>query len=539
MKPFTATIKSEGRVMPPEIELLSIEVRWQVDRIPEASLVLIDGSVAAGEFSLSDAELFALGKRVQILLRYGDDPDQQLFAGLVVRHTVEARDDASELRVELKDAAIALTRARRSAVYRDQRDDEVISALIGGAELRRGAIDRCAVTHRQLVQHNASDWDFLLARADVNGLLVIVDDGEVSARAMVTAEPVKARYTYGRSEIAEFSLELDGAGQWGAVTSTAWDPAKVAPAAPAAGASLRIAAGNLDVDALAAKLGGDSYTLLMPASLGELELKAWADARLARSRLALLRGRLVVAGDAALRPFDHVELDGVGERFNGALLVGGVIHRVDADGWWTELQIGLSPEWFARRPDIADPPAGGLLPPATQLQIGVIDAFESDPDGDFRLRVRLPGHDPVWARVARPDAGDGRGDCTWPEPGDEVVVGFLGGDPRQAVVLGSLFGGARRPPDDAQPSDGNDRRAFVSRAGVKIGVDDKKIALTISTPGGNRVVIDDDAEAVTITDQHGNTITMDSRGIAISSASDLSIEATGKVVIKGTGVDIQ
>ncbi len=539
MRFYVATIKSEGIVMPAEVELLSVEVRKQLDRIPEAKLVLVDGSVAAGKFSLSNTDFFAPGKTVQILLRYGDGKDQQVFAGLVVRHSVEARDDASELRVELKDAAHAMTRARRSAVYRDQRDDEVLGALIARAGLRRGVVDRSAVTHGQLVQHNASDWDFLLSRADVNGQVVIVDDGTLSVRAMGAAGKLKASFTYGLSEIADLSLELDGSSQWGAVTSTAWDPTNVAQAPPASGAPLRIAAGNLAVDALATKLGGDSYALLMPASLPADELKAWADARLARSRLALLRGRLVVAGDADLKPFDRVKLDGVGERFNGTLLVGGVIHRVDADGWWTELEIGLSPEWFARRPDIADPPAGGLLPPAMQLQIGVVEGFESDPDRDFRLRVRLPAQDPLWARIARPDAGDGRGDCRWPEPGDEVVIGFLGGDPRQAVVLGSLFGGARQPPAGEEPSEGNNRRAIVSRSGVKIAIDDERVALTISTPGGNRVVIDDDADAITLADRHGNTITMDSRGIKLKSASDFAIEAAGKVVIQGSSVDIQ
>jgi phage protein D len=231
---YVATIKSEGIVMPAEVELLSVEVRKQLDRIPEAKLVLVDGSVAAGKFSLSNTDFFAPGKTVQILLRYGDGKDQQVFAGLVVRHSVEARDDASELRVELKDAAHAMTRARRSAVYRDQRDDEVLGALIARAGLRRGVIDRSAVTHGQLVQHNASDWDFLLSRADVNGQVVIVDDGTLSVRAMGAAGKLKASFTYGLSEIADLSLELDGSSQWGAVTSTAWDPTNVAQARPRA-----------------------------------------------------------------------------------------------------------------------------------------------------------------------------------------------------------------------------------------------------------------------------------------------------------------
>jgi uncharacterized protein involved in type VI secretion and phage assembly len=99
------------------------------------------------------------------------------------------------------------------------------------------------------------------------------------------------------------------------------------------------------------------------------------------------------------------------------------------------------------------------------------------------------------------------------------VIGFLGGDPRQAVVLGSLFGGARQPPAGEEPSEGNNRRAIVSRSGVKIAIDDERVALTISTPGGNSVVIDDDADAITLADRHGNTITMDSRGIKLKSAA--------------------
>ena len=164
MTPYTATIKSEGRVMSGEIELLTIEVRRALDRIAEAHLVVIDGSVAAGKFAISDSPFFAVGKSIEILLRYGDSPDRRLFTGLVVRQSVSAREGASELRVELKGAAFALTRTRRSAVFRDQRDDEVISALVRGGGLRVGTIDATRVKHRELVQHHATDWDFILSR---------------------------------------------------------------------------------------------------------------------------------------------------------------------------------------------------------------------------------------------------------------------------------------------------------------------------------------------------------------------------------------
>jgi uncharacterized protein involved in type VI secretion and phage assembly len=147
----------------------------------------------------------------------------------------------------------------------------------------------------------------------------------------------------------------------------------------------------------------------------------------------------------------------------------------------------------------------------------------------------------VWARVAHPDAGKQRGQVFWPEPGDEVVVGFLNGDPRQAIVLGALHGSANAPPDDAgPPSQDNTRRAIVSKAGTVIAFDDDKKSVRIETPGKNKVVIDDDAKSITLADQHGNTITLDDKGITLKSAKDFTIDAaSGKVVIKGSTVDVQ
>jgi Rhs element Vgr protein len=539
-----ATITSEEKALDPAIGVISIEVRKELDRIPEARLVLLDGSVAEREFAVSNSAFFEPGKRIRIDMRYEGEEDAQIFEGLVVRHGVEAGTDGSELHVELKDEALVLSRERKSVVHREQSDSDVISTLISDAELTAGTIDATEVQHEELIQYYASDWDFLLARADVNGQVVIVDDGTISVRAMAADEAAKARFEFGLDEIYELELELDGSGQWSKITSRAWDLAQQALAEPVEAAQVSVAAGNVDASALAGKLGGDELTLMVPAALPADELAPWASARLARSRLSLLRGRLVVAGRADLKPFDRIELGGVGDRFNGTLLVAGVIHRFDHEGWQTELQLGLSPDWFARTPDIADVPAGGLLPPATSLQIGVVDAFEADPDGEQRIKVKLPGlfgeEGAVWARMARPDAGAERGFVFWPELDDEVVVGFLAGDPRQAIVLGALHGSAKPPPAAVgEPSDANPKRAIVSRSGAIIAFDDDKKSITVETPGKNKILIDDDAKAITIADQHGNTITMDDKGITLKSASDFMIDAAGKVTIKGSATDVQ
>ena len=74
---------------------------------------------------------------------------------------------------------------------------------------------------------------------------------------------------------------------------------------------------------------------------------------------------------------------------------------------------------------------------------------------------------------------------------------------------------------------------------VKWAASVRRARLTIETPAGNKVVIDDDAGAITLADQHGSTITLDSGGITLRSAADLSLDASGQVVIKGSTVDVQ
>lgn len=540
----TITITSDGARLDPVVQVLSVEVRRELNRIPEAHVRVIDGSVAERKFAHSDTAFFEPGKSLTISVRDGDAADTALFEGLVVRHAVESRPGSSTLRVELKDAAYKLTRQRKTAVFRKQADDEAIRKLIGDAKLKVGELATTKTKHDELIQYCASDWDFIVSRADAQGLVVDVHRGTVSVQPMIKSDQPKATIEHGLCNV-ELELEIDAGEQWAAMTSQAWDVQKLAITAPSDAAQPAVTVGNLDAAAIARKLGGDTCALVHPALVAQGELKDWAGSRLSRSRLALLRGRAAIPGSPDLAPRDVVELAGVGERFNGKAFVSGVTHTIDPGGWRTELRLGLPPEPFARQPDIADMPAGGLLPPVQGLHVGVVGDFESDPLGEHRVKVLLSVLDKkqgaVWARVARPDAGKGRGQVFWPEPGDEVVVGFVNGDPRQAILLGALHGSVNTPPDDAgPPSKDNAKRVIVSKGKSIISFDDDKKIVTVKTAGERTLVLDDAAKAITLSDDAGNTIKLDSNGITLKSAADVTIDAgDGKVVIKGGNVDVQ
>ena len=139
-----------------------------------------------------------------------------------------------------------------------------------------------------------------------------------------------------------------------------------------------------------------------------------------------------------------------------------------------------------------------------------------------------------------PDAGASRGFVFRPEPGDEVVVGFLNDDPRHPVILGALHGSKNSPPAPFdQATAENHPKGIVTRSGTTLAFFDDKPALSIETAGGNKVTLDDDAGHLEVADQHGSTVTLSQDGVVIKSAKDVVIEAGGNVEIKGQKVDVK
>ena len=56
--------------------------------------------------------------------------------------------------------------------------------------------------------------------------------------------------------------------------------------------------------------------------------------------------------------------------------------------------------------------------------------------------------DNTWLRVAQSWAGKGWGTYYWPRIGDEVLIGFMEGDPDQPIVVGSVYNGVNMPKYD-------------------------------------------------------------------------------------------
>lgn len=238
-----------------------------------------------------------------------------------------------------------------------------------------------------------------------------------------------------------------------------------------------------------------------------------------RSRHSRIRGRICIPGRADIHLLHRIKIKNIGRRFSDkAFLVTGIRHRVDQTGWLTDIQFGLTPDWFCHQDGIAEEPAAGLLPPISGLHIAVVVEHSGDPPSKHHVRVKLPaiGHEVdnmVWARLAMPSAGADHGCLFVPEPGDHVVVGFLNDDPRCPVILGSIL-----------RESNNENNKFEGTASEAIGTNAKKTALHIKAKGEKPKEILLDGDSLTIAG-HGNSLTMSKDGIQIKSEKRITLES--------------
>lgn len=513
------TIKVGGQAMPREHQLVAVSVNATVNRISTAKLVYIDGAAASGQFPLSDSDLLKPGQTVEILAGPGNDP-VSLFTGVVIRQGVRVRDSAaSQLVVECRHAAMKLSIGERSSDYFDQSDSEVIEALLDAAGVGKD-VEATTVKHKQLLQYHSTDWDFLLARARANGQLVWCEGDKVVVRKPAISGATACTLQYGAT-LLEFEGEIDARLQHPAVKGASWDPAGQELVEVEAASPGFTPPGNLSSADLAG-VADRALDVLHPA-LSEAEAQAWVDGLALYRRLDQVSGRGKCEGIATVKPGVVVELAGLGRRFNGKALVTGARHEYSLiQGWKTHVQFG----GVELDPPVAGSSGNSLLPKVSGLQVGVVTSNE-DPDGEHRVRVRLPllglSSDGLWARVASLDAGDDRGFFFRPEIGDEVAVGFLGDDPCHPVILGMLHSSAKPAP--LEGSDDNHEKMFKSRSGMRVHFDDDKIVMTLDTPAGNSIVLNEDEKSLTLADQNGNKIKLDSDGIHLESAKAVEWKA--------------
>ena len=216
-----------------------------------------------------------------------------------------------------------------------------------------------------------------------------------------------------------------------------------------------------------------------------------------RESLIWVRGR---SRDSRLKNGSRAKLTDINGRAMETYRIVEIRHYYNGDEYYNEF-VGVS--------DVLHPPYqdSGAFPKSHEQMGRVVE--NADPLGLGRVRVQMMWQEAgsektPWIRLLQPHSGSGKGFYFVPEIGEEVLVGFQGGNAEKPYVIGTQYNGKE-----------------------KSGYADKENSIkAVHTRSGHKLVFTED-ESILITDKSGNEILLDTKGsnITITTPETMTLNA--------------
>jgi uncharacterized protein involved in type VI secretion and phage assembly len=535
----------------PLAKLLDVQVRDNLT-LPDTAVVRIRDPEAKNV----DAE-FKLGQTLEVSFSAADEDSlRSVFKGEIVALEPEYNEGDCIVAARAYDRGWRLNRQRTSRTFQDQTPEDMVRAVAGAAGLSAGELYVTGVTHEFFQQSMETDWEFCRRLAAMYDCEFFIQDQSFYFLPRAKETPAVTLTWGGKGSLISFKPRMSGVGQVSQVTVANHDP-KAAQAVTAQASTPQIAGASNALNGRAgdiAKLDAGNVVVADQITATQAEASALAQSTLDRLAKSFIEADGKAFGDPRLRANVTIKLEQVGQ-FSGEYVLAQTTHTYRGRAGYTTsfLISGRTTHTFSDL--LKRSPADW----AASLVVGVV-TNTNDPDGMGRVRVKFPalGTDIEgwWARVATINAGPDRGLFMLPETGDEVVVGFEHGDARRPFVLGSLYTGKNKLPDDLKdPS--NDRKAkFGVKSDHEVHVEGKQ-AMTLKT--GEKLVIEvnrdgqggtgdalldakgqvEEKAATTFKITAGQTVEIDAnQSVTISGTGGVTIKSTGPVKLEGATVDI-
>ncbi len=184
-------------------------------------------------------------------------------------------------------------------------------------------------------------------------------------------------------------------------------------------------------------------------------------------------------------------------------------------------------------------PEGLVYPPYTNIHAKTLCPSQralvmenADPRYLGRVRVQFPWQKTTyspWIRIAQPHSGAAKGFHFIPEVGEEVMVGFEGGNANMPFVLGSLYNGNATAEDFS--TDANDKKIIRTRTGSTIEFDDTDGSEKINIYDANNNVIQISTSENIIRVQAVEDIELIAKNIKLTADENIELGASQNVQI--------
>jgi phage protein D len=496
-----------------------------------------------------DDETFREGKKIDI---EAGDPPVKLLSGKIAALEPELDQASPALVVRGYDLSHKLYRGRKRRSFVDVTDADVARSLAQESGLRAGQIDDPpGAPHEYIYQNNKTNAEFLLERARLLGFEFYVEEDALNFhKPAQNAEAI--RLAWGET-LRNFRARLSTAEQVNEVEVRGWDPdkkTKIEGRATTGNGAPQIGIPQPGADIAKNTWGEAKVAIVHQFVRSPSEAETIAQAALDELASSFVEAEGVCDGNPAVVPGKQVDIEGVGNRFNGKYYVTQVIHEWNKDqGMFTRFVVSGRRD----RDILSIVEESSTIKHVPGVVVGLV-SNNQDPLGVGRIRVKFPwlsdSDESAWAPMATPMTGNGRGFQYTPEIDDEVLVAFEHGDINRPYVIGCLWNGVDIPP--LSPSDavgGNgvvNKRIIKSRSGHIILLDDTQGTETISIidkTGSNMIVIHSQDNSMEIKVQGNLTIEAQGSvkisgmaGVEVSSQATMSIKGTAGTTIEGTAM---
>ncbi|MEL7145229.1 MAG: phage baseplate assembly protein V [Bacteroidota bacterium] len=498
--------------------------------------------------SAEEEKPFAYHPGTEIVIKLGwDDVLQEVFKGRIVRHQLAVKNDGMQvLTLECKHAANLMTLSEKTRMLHQDAglgqqgdqvasvdDDSILEQLVADGEsgLNLKVVDQPqhAFKHENMVQYNCSDWDFLVMRAEATARVCFVSGDEISLLHPGIDEPLDFEIKVGKN-LLEYEAALDETLVYPNVTMNSWETDEQELQ------ETKENAVNLDPKGSNVR----AYAIFNYA--GDLtvnESRSWIKNEIERNALARTMSTAKLTGTVKVTPGDTINLSAFATGWKGKAFVSGIRHDLKKGTWHTYVQCGLTDKKHAEIYQLQQVTSNAMMPSVSGLHYGKVVDYKTSEGGHELLEVELPTaneseqNQTVYARLASFLAGQNGGAVFRPYPGDEVVMGFIGGDPRFPVVLGVLFNSQ----DVAPLSLKNNEQQAVGLClnDWKIVIDEEVKTMSFTSPDGQQLVIDDQDKSILMSHDDQNSIKISREGIAMAATK---ITLTGKQGVEVEGAKI-
>ncbi len=497
-----------------------------------------------------DATQLKVGTEIEVQVQASAETESQtIFKGEITALEPEFNQSNVVMQVRAFDKGHRLHRGRRQANHRQVTDSDLASKLAQESGLNP-TVGSTSEVYEQIFQNNQTNWELLQERARRIGFICYVDGDDLHFDEPSSQGQVDLQWG---EELIQFRPRLSSAGQVTEVIVRGWDPqskeaiegrATTGQAQPSIGES---ASGGETTEGA---FGSGAKMVLVDRPV---HTQGEAD-RFAQSIADELSGDYIRAegqttGNARIKAGTTINIAAAGDRFNGEYLVTRATH-LHAPGKRYTVQFSVS----GRRPlsvvsllAESDSTRDSRVP---GVVVGIV-TNNNDPDGLGRIKVKLPwmsdALESSWARQAAPMAGSGRGFYYLPEVNDEVLVAFEHNDINYPYIIGALWNGQDKPPEEnakvISSSGEIQQRIIKTRVGHLIILDDSNESPGISIidkTGKNKILIDSSGNKITIVADSDIDMTASMGKITISGQQGVEITSTQAVDIKGqTGVNVK